>query len=361
MKMIVTCGGTGGHITPALAIADTVRQNLPKAEILFVGTEGGMENTLVARAGYPIRTLAICGLRRSLSLQNLRALYLAVRATAQAKAILRELAPDIVVGTGGYACYPMLRAAAELKIPTAVHESNAVPGLAVRRLAGRVDRVWLNFEAAALHLPRGAAVRVVGNPLPVRCAKDSWKKPQDGILRVLSFGGSLGASALNKAVLFLMETERIMPEVRHCHATGRREYDAAHAAFASRGLSGCTRLELLPYIEDMPRRMAEADLVICRAGAMSISELAAAGVAAILVPSPNVTGNHQYKNAKVLSDAGAAVLVSECDLDVTLRGQAVALLKSETQRAALAASISRFARPEANRLIYTDICDLVKK
>lgn len=361
MKMIVTCGGTGGHITPALAIADTVRQNMPNAEILFVGAVGGMENTLVPKAGYPIRALSVCGLRRSLSPKNVRALYLAMQATAHAKVILREYAPDIVIGTGGYACYPTLRAAADLGIPTAVHESNAAPGLAVRRLASRVDRVWLNFGAAAAHLPKNAAVRVVGNPLPVGCVQPARKKARDGALRVLSFGGSLGAAALNRAVLALMEKERSMPLVYHCHASGKREYDTLHAAFCTRGLDACERLELLPYISDMPRRMAEADLVICRAGAMSISELAAVGAAAVLVPSPNVTGNHQYKNAKVLSDAGAAILLGEDGLDETLCQTAVDLLGDGDRRTALSAAITAFARPEANKLIYEDLCALARK
>ncbi len=361
MKMIVTCGGTGGHITPALAIADTVRENIPHANILFVGSEQGMENTLVREAGYPIHPLRVKGFLRRVTPENIRVLYLALRAVSEAKRLLKELAPNIVVGTGGYACYPTLCAAASLGIPTAVHESNAAPGLAVRRLAGRVDRVWLNFAEAAEGLPREARVRVVGNPLPKGCVKPSQKPVSDGRLRVLSFGGSLGASAINQAVLRLMEREREMPAVLHTHATGRREYDKVRTAFCARGLDACTRLELLPYIGDMSRRMAEADLVICRAGAMSISELSAVGAPAILVPSPNVTGNHQYKNAKVLSNAGAALLLTENGLEETLCESAVRLLCDGARRAALSRAITAFSRPEANRLIFEDICALVQK
>ena len=361
MKMIVTCGGTGGHITPALAIADTVKENMPGAEILFVGSERGMENKLVRDAGYPIRALRVQGISRSLSLKNIRAAYLALRATGEADALLREFAPDIVIGTGGYACYPTLRAATKRGIPAAVHESNAAPGLAVRRLAGHLDRVWLNFADAARGLPRHCRALTVGNPLPRGCGQRIGERPRDGVLRVLSFGGSLGARELNRAVLSLMERERQLPAVHHIHATGKREYDAVYADFRARGLDSCEHLELLPYIEDMPQRMAEADLVICRAGAMSISELAAAGAAAVLIPSPNVTGDHQYKNAKVLADAGAAVLLTEAMLSERLCECVLSLLRDQGRRKALSAAIAAFARPEANRLIYEDILRLIRK
>ena len=363
MKLIVTCGGTGGHITPALAIAHTVKENCPNVEILFVGSERGMENTLVREAGFPIQPLRVEGLSRSLSLTNIRAFYRVVTAVKKARAILVDFAPDIVIGTGGYACYPTLRAAVKMGIPTAVHESNAVAGLAVRRLAAKVDRVWLNFDAAGQALPKGARTLTVGNPLPRGCnaSRAGGRQRRDGCRRVLSFGGSLGARELNRAVLSLMEREREMPDICHCHATGKREYEATHGEFCAKGLDTCPRLELLPYIGDMPRRMAEADVVICRAGAMSISELAALGAPAVLVPSPNVTGNHQYRNAKVLSDAGAAVLLTEKGLVQTLPETVMGLLVSSEKRHALSSAIRAFARPDANRLIYEDICRLIRK
>ena len=360
MRLIVTCGGTGGHITPALAIADTVRENCARAEILFVGSEGGMEEELVRRAGYPIRSLRIKGLARNLSPANIRALYLAVRAVGAAEALLSEFSPDAVVGTGGYACYPTLRAAVKRGIPTAVHESNAFPGLAVRRLAARVDRVWLNFADAAKHLSPRTQCLCVGNPLPRGYGAAFPAHKTDGKRRVLSFGGSLGARELNRAVLAVMERERELPEVYHCHATGRREYETVLAEFRSRGLDRCPRFELLPYIDDMPQRMAEADLVICRAGAMSISELSSVGAPAILVPSPNVTGDHQYKNAKVLADAGAAVLLTEGELQ-RLAVEVVSLLNDPVARGALSKAIGGFASPDANKRIYEDLCRLLKK
>ena len=360
----MTCGGTGGHITPALAIADTVKLNDPHAEILFVGSERGMENTLVRGAGYDMRALRVKGIARSLSPENLRALYFTVKAVGEAKQLIRSFAPDIVIGTGGYACYPTLRAAAMLGVPCAVHESNAVPGLAVRRLAGKVDRVWLNFDAAKNVLSKRASTLTVGNPLPIGCKQGggTLRLPAGCRRMVLSFGGSLGARELNRAVLDLMERERALTDVYHCHATGKREYDRFIAEFSARGLTECRNFEVLPFINDMPRRMAAADVVICRAGAMSISEIAAAKRAAVLIPSPNVTGNHQYKNAKVLSDAGAATLVTEERLAGGELSQTVlSLLGSEERRRSLSSAVSAFARPDANRLIFEDIKRLIKK
>jgi UDP-N-acetylglucosamine--N-acetylmuramyl-(pentapeptide) pyrophosphoryl-undecaprenol N-acetylglucosamine transferase len=347
-----------------LAIADTVKLNDPHAEILFVGSERGMENTLVRGAGYDMRALRVKGIARSLSPDNLRALYFAVKAVGEAKQLIRSFAPDIVIGTGGYACYPTLRAAAMLGVPCAVHESNAVPGLAVRRLAGKVDRVWLNFDTAKRELPKASKTLTVGNPLPVGCKQGGGVFALPGGCRrmVLSFGGSLGARELNRAVLELMERERDLSDVYHCHATGKREYDRFCAEFLARGLDKHQNFEVLPFINDMPRRMAAADVVICRAGAMSISEIAAAKRAAVLIPSPNVTGNHQYKNAKVLSDAGAATLVTEERLAGGELSQTVlSLLGSEERRRSLSSAVSAFARPDANRLIFEDIKRLIKK
>lgn len=362
MNVVITCGGTGGHITPALAIADVLAANLPRVNITFIGTEGGMENTLVTAAGYRICPLPVKGVSRRHPTDALRALKLLRAATAQAGRMLDELAPDIVIGTGSYACYPALAAAALRKIPTAVHESNAVPGLAVRLLAARLSRVWLGFEAAARHLPQRARTLVVGNPLPrdfyVCGGRDTTKnRPKT----VLSFGGSLGARAINNGVLDLMLTMRAYADVRFVHATGKREWEEFSARFAASTLAGDARFEVLPFISDMPRRMREADVVIARAGAMTVSELAATGRAAVLVPSPNVTGNHQLKNAREMALAGAALVVEEKEL---LRGglaKAVGhLLQDNTARANMEAAIARHHRPDATRLIFDDILELTR-
>ncbi|MBE6690735.1 MAG: undecaprenyldiphospho-muramoylpentapeptide beta-N-acetylglucosaminyltransferase [Ruminococcaceae bacterium] len=360
MRIVFSCGGTGGHITPALAIADVVRENMPHASIHFVGSQRGMENELILRAGYPFNALDVEGLSRSLSPRNLRVLWKALGAVGEAKRLLHRLSPDLVIGTGGYACYPTLRAAAALGIPCAVHESNAVPGLAVRRLAARVDRVWLNFSAAATALSSKASVRVVGNPLP-----NGFYLPRqgadDGMLHVLSFGGSLGADSLNGAIPALMEKEASAGGIAHLHAGGKRGYEALRQTLSERGIFRHPQLRLLPFIEDMPMQMARADLVICRAGAMSISELAAAGVAAVLIPSPNVTGDHQYKNAMMLAEAGAARVLREPFSSEALTETVMALLRDSRERARMAEAIRGFAKKDAGRLIYEDIRALTRK
>lgn len=359
----MTCGGTGGHIMPALAIADTVRDNYKNAEILFIGAKGGMEEGLVTAAGYPITTLEVRGIARSLSLSNIKAMQLAYRASRKAREIIRDYSPDIVIGTGGYACYPALSAAASLGIPCAVHESNAVPGLAVKRLASRMDRVWLNFAAAAELLPAGSRPLVLGNPMR-GCGQASKPLALPGRCRhtVLSFGGSLGAAEINRAVLELMEAEAGREEIFHLHATGKREYESVWGEFVARGLNKCHNLLILPFIDDMPSRMAAADLVICRAGAMSISELALAGCAAILIPSPNVTGNHQYKNARLLADAGAALLLCEQELSGDrLKQEVFGLLDDPARRQVLSRKIKAFASSNANREILEDMLRIMER
>ena len=363
MKVMMTCGGTGGHITPALAIADILRANIGDCSIRFLGTEGGMENTLVANAGYEISPLRVMGFSRKnpfLLLRSARLMHGAVRA---AKRELADFLPDIVIGTGSYACYPALAAAISLGIPAAVHESNAVPGLAVRLLARRLDRVWLGFEAAKNALPDGARALVVGNPQPKGFFQPDLQNGGAGERKiVLSFGGSLGAPAINAAILRLIEQTKGMVGVHHVHATGKREWEHFCAELEKRGLTDAPNLEILPFITDMVRRMREATVVVSRAGAMSISEIAMAGRAAVLVPSPNVTGDHQLKNAAALAKVGAAILVEERELETgALEKAVIGLLEDSAKRRAMERAVVAFAHPQANRLIYEDILRLVAR
>ncbi len=355
----MTCGGTGGHIIPAIAIADLLRANVAPCEVLFVGGENGMERSLVEAAGYPIKTLAVKGLSRKNPLALLDTVAKTRRAVKAAGALLDDFCPDIVIGTGGYACYPALAAAISRGIPTAVHESNAVPGLAVRLLARRLSRVWLGFEAARVHLPKSTSCLAVGNPLPKGFLASDAPKREGNKKIVLSFGGSLGAPVLNAAVLDLMEQTRGVKDVCHVHATGKREWESFSAALSARGLCGDPRLEILPFISDMPRRMREATVVVCRAGAMSISEVAMAGRAAVLVPSPNVTGDHQFKNALALADRGAAVLVTEGEIGEKLTPAVLALLQNGAHRAGVERAVAAFAHPNANKEIFLDVIRLV--
>ena len=367
MRVLMTGGGTGGHVNPAIAIANTIKQNDPSAEIAFVGTSRGIENKLVPAAGYPLYHVEVRGFRRSLSPANLRAAWLAFVSPIRAKKLIAEFKPDIVVGTGGYACWPVLVAASRMGIPTAVHESNALPGVTVRRLQAYVDRIMLNFAESAERLDAKEKLMVVGNPLRGQFGtldRDAAREKLGigGYRRmILSCGGSMGAEPVNDAMLDLMRDYGLQhPDVLHLHATGALEYEAAKEKFKAYGLEGKDNLRLVEYIYDMPEQMAAADLVVNRAGAMTLSELAAQKKACLLIPSPYVADNHQYKNAKVLADAGAALLIEEKDITPDgVAAEVSSLLEDDARRAAMEEAISAFARTDANKVIYEEICRLV--
>lgn len=367
MKVLVTGGGTGGHINPAIAIANTIKAHEPDSEIAFVGTPRGMENKLVPAAGYPLYHIEIQGLRRSLSLSNLKTLWLTITSVGKAKKLIRQFRPDLVVGTGGYVCYPICKAAAKMKVPVVLHESNAIPGVAVKMLASSADRIYVNFERTAELLPQKEKILRVGNPL-----KNEYRVISRDEARValnvpanarylLSCGGSLGAQRINEEILTLMkEYSSTQPDLIHVHATGASGYADFMDAFRKAGLDQYPNLQPVEYLYDMPLRLAAADVVINRAGAMTLSELAILGKASILIPSPNVTDNHQYKNAKAVADAGAAILLEESELQPGVLLQAVCdLMENPEKRKELSDAFRGFAIENANELIYSDAKRLV--
>ena len=374
MRVLITGGGTGGHVNPALAIANTIKQNDPDAVIAYVGTKRGIENKLVPKAGYPMYYVDVKGIKRSLSPSNIKAAYLALTSPIKAKKIIREFRPDIVVGTGGYVSWPVVKAASQMGIPTALHESNAIAGVAVKMLQKSVDRIYLNFEKTGESLSCDRAkLMKVGNPIlggfSSMTREEARKKlgiPDKYKYVILSYAGSMGAEKVNDAVLCLMrEFTAKHPEVYHIHATGSIELELCTSQFKEMGLDKCENIELCEYIYDMPVRMAAADITINRAGAMTISELAATGKCSIFIPSPNVAENHQYKNAKVLSDAGAAALFEEKDLvdgAKPLIEEVEKLLSDggEKLRAERSEKIRQFAVSDANKLIYNDLVKLVQ-
>lgn len=374
MRVLITGGGTGGHVNPALAIANTIKQNDPDAVIAYVGTKRGIENKLVPKAGYPMYYVDVKGIKRSLSPSNIKAAYLALTSPIKAKKIIREFRPDVVVGTGGYVSWPVVKAASQMGIPTALHESNAIAGVAVKMLQKSVDRIYLNFEKTGESLSCDRAkLMKVGNPIlggfssmTREEARAKLGIPDKYKYVILSYAGSMGAEKVNDAVLCLMrEFTAKHPEVYHIHATGSIELELCTSQFKEMGLDKCENIELCEYIYDMPVRMAAADITINRAGAMTISELAATGKCSIFIPSPNVAENHQYKNAKVLSDAGAAALFEEKDLvdgAKPLIEEVEKLLSDggEKLRAERSEKIRQFAVSDANKLIYNDLVKLAQ-
>ena len=364
MKVLLAGGGTAGHINPAIAIANTIKARDKSAEIAFIGTKKGMENNLVAKAGYPIYHIEMSGLRRSLSLSNIKTAYYYFTAPIKAKKLLLDYQPDVVIGTGGYLCWPLLHAAAKLGIPTAVHESNAIPGKAVKMLENDVDRIYINFPTTEQYFTETDKILCVGNPLitmpDTKTETDLREKlgiPANTKKILLSFGGSLGAQRVNEEVLALMRDYTAHhPEIFHIHATGKIEYEAAMAMAKEYGIDDKPNIRLLEYIYDMPLWEKAADAVICRAGAMTIAEMALLGKACILIPSPNVANNHQYENAKRLSDAGAAIMHEEKNLTPSTLIESVrSILENDATAASLSDAIRAFAKPEASDDIYKDL------
>lgn len=369
MRVLMTGGGTAGHINPAIAIANTIKNNIPNAEIEFVGTARGLENTLVTKEGYKLHHVNIMGISRSLSPKNIKAVMLTITSQFEAKKIIKEFKPDIVIGTGGYVCWPALKVAAKMGIPTVAHESNARPGLAIKQLQGSLDRILVNFKDTENYVKNKEKVMHVGNPIRGGFGGLDYSEARKvlGIKEdetyVLAFGGSLGAQRMNEIVFAYMKNHARNDSKIICHlATGRMYYSEFSQLYKEAGLEDCKNLSMMEYIHDMHVRMSAADIIICRAGAMTISELAMMKKASIIIPSPNVVDNHQYKNAKVLADAGATVLIEEKNLDDEVFADAVnTLVKDRSKREELSRNIVQFANTDANKVIYDEIIKLTKK
>ena len=373
MNVIFTCGGTGGHINPAISVAKLLQSRRPEAEILFVGAVEGMEEKLVPREGFALKTLEVSSYERKLTPRaiwhNLKNVYNLRRSFRKADAIIRDFKPDVIVGTGGYASYPMLRQGAKRGVPTAVHEANAMPGLTTRMAADSADRIMVCFEESRNFYKNPDRVQVVG--MPVReeflyTRHDEARKALglDQRPLVLSAWGSLGAREMNKIIARFMaiECENGTPW-HHIHATGSYGWRWMPDYVKEQGvdLQAHPDLEMREYIYNMPQLMAAADLIITRAGASSLNEIEAAGVPCIIVPSPNVTDNHQEKNARVLERHGAAQVILEPGLTGdALYEAAKTLLADAPRRAAMRKALQEMAVVDSAERIYRCILELAK-
>ena len=369
MRVLLTGGGTSGHVNPALAIADIIKKKDPDAVFAYVGTEKGIEKRLVEKEGYPFYPIKIQGVSRSFSFSNVRTAYYVMTAPSKCKKIIKDFKPDVVIGTGGYVCWAPLKAAAEMGIPSIVHESNSIPGLAVKRLESKIDLLLTNFKSTAAGLANPEKAINVGNPirgsfgnLTKEEARAKLGIPDSIKFVILSFGGSLGAPRINEAAIDVMRKFSLSHEdVMHFHSGGKNCYANAMQIFTGYGLGKNDRLDIREYIYDMSVYMTAADLIICRAGAMTITELSMMKKAAILIPSPNVTDNHQYKNAAILRDAGAAVLIEESELDCErINAEVERIYTDISVREAMSEAVSAFATPDVDERIYAEIVKLVK-
>lgn len=323
MNVIFTCGGTAGHINPAIAVANILKERHPDCKILFIGAKGHMEEKLVPQAGYDLKCLPGSGLVRGLSpkvmKKNVQVIRDLLGSIKECKKIIQAFQADVIVGTGGYASFPALYAGSKLGIPTCVHESNAVPGLTTKKAANRATRVLVCFEESARHYRRPEKVEVVGMPVRkefITTQKEAARKELglDSRPLIVSAFGSLGAKAMNGVVAQMMklESEEGMP-FQHIHATGSFGWKWMPEHVRSLGVDPetCDGLDMREYIYNMPTVMAAADLIIGRAGASTCNEIGASGTPCILIPSPNVTNDHQMKNARILEDRGGAVVLAE--------------------------------------------------
>lgn len=372
MKVILAGGGTAGHINPALAIANEIKKHNPYAQFLFVGNKGAMEEDLVAKAGFSFAPMRISGFQRKLSFTNIKrnfgAIYHLMKSPSNAKQILRQFKPDIVIGTGGYVSGPIVYMAAKQGIPTLIHEQNAFPGVTTKLLSKKVDKVLLGAEGAKKYMKMPEKCTVVGNPVResiLLADRESARKHYDmeeDTLCILSFGGSLGAKTLNYQCAKLMEWHaKGKKKVKHIHATGQYGVEYLPELLKEAGVDkDHPNLDIRTYIDDMDRCLAACDLVISRSGAISVSEIAVAGKASVLIPSPNVTANHQYYNAKELADVGGAILIEEKELkDDSLPKVVEALYNDRTKIKALEAGATKIAIFDTNERIYKIIKEMV--
>ncbi len=373
MRIIFACGGTAGHINPALAVAGRIKELMPDSEFLFIGAVGQMESDLVPRAGYRIETVRVRGLSREKTLggflHNISAAWHLVRSTIKAKRIIRRFEPDVVVGTGGYVCFPVLKAASQLGIPTAVHESNADPGLTTRMLSGVVDTIMLGFEESRKYYKDPEKTVVTGTP--VRGEFGAYTKQSaraelgiaDDKPLVVSVWGSLGAENMNDIMCGVIALAGKAPGFTLIHSAGVEGY--GKMASRLRDIApdyGKNGMDVREYIYDMPRVMAAADLVLCRAGASTISELTYMHKPTIFVPSPFVTNNHQYKNAKVVEEAGGALIFEEGRFEPKDLLEAVNdILSSPDKLGRMSEAMARLAKPGATDMICDRILSLVSE
>ena len=346
MNVIFTCGGTAGHINPAIAVANLLKERHPDAKFLFIGAEGHMEEKLVPQAGFELICLPGSGLSRKLNpagiKKNIHAVKCVLSAVARCKKIIKEFGADVIVGTGGYASFPALLAGHQMKVPTVVHESNAVPGLTTKMAAQIVDRVLVCFDESKQYYKHSEAVEVVG--MPVRkefffSEHNQARKElgvEDGKPLVVSTFGSQGARMMNLAMadMFALEQADNFP-FHHTHAVGSFGWGWMPEKVQEKGvdLANSSAIDMREYIYNMPTVMAAADVIIARAGSATCNEIAATGVPCILIPSPNVTNNHQEKNARTLEAAGGAIVVLEKDCTAEkLYGLVKELLADENRR-----------------------------
>ena len=372
MRVIIAAAGTGGHINPGIAIANKIKKEQPESQIIFIGTNRGLENDLVPRAGYELKTIDAYGFDRKISLDNIKRTYKTFRSIGEAKKIIEEFKPDVVIGTGGYICIPVILAAKSKKIPTALHESNAFPGIAVKILSKKVDMVLVGFEDVVKRLPKAKKIVVTGTPTKfkkVYLTEEEKRKISKDLgfndyePKVLVFGGSQGAESINDSMIEII-CEKKNKEYQIIWAAGPTQYDGIKERLSNKGINinNIPNVKIVPYIYNMQELMNYVDLVVSRSGAMTITETAIVGKPAIFIPFPFATENHQEYNARVLADRGAAKIILDKNLNSDILNEEILkIVLDKNLQKEMGEKAARTAVPNVEDKIYKEIEMLIKR
>lgn len=371
MRAIIACAGTGGHINPGIAIANKIREEEKDSEIIFIGTDRGLENDLVPRAGYELKRIEAYGLSKKISIDNFKKMIKTLRGVSQAKKIIKEFKPDVVIGTGGYICGAVIMAASKLKIPTMLHESNAFPGKAIKMLAKRTDVIMISFEEARKRIPKAKKIVLTGTPtrmlekslsLAEKISLKEKYKLNPAKPTVLAFGGSQGAKAINDAVVDL-GIKKLNRNFQILLASGQKQYDIIKEELSLKNIDidNIGGVKIVPYIYELQEVMEASDILVSRAGAITITEIANLGKPSILVPLPNVSHNHQQYNAEVLENVGASKIIKNDELTSEILAKQIDEILGSGKLDEMGEKAKSVSLGNVREKIYEEIKELVKR
>ena len=370
MRVIIAAAGTGGHINPAIAIANKIKEKEPDSKIIFIGTPRGLENDLVPRAGYELRTVDAYGIRRKINIDNIKRLAKMVKAIKDSRKIIKDFKPDVMIGTGGYICVAVGEAAIKENVPIVLHESNAFPGVAVKLLAKNASKVLLGFEDAKSRIKTETVV--TGTPTKIttkRLTKEEKNQIKENIgldvnlPTVLVFGGSQGAQTINKSVVGIIE-KSLNEKYQILWAAGKKNYEELKENFKAKNIDieNLKNAKIMPYIYNMQEAMEISDLIVARSGAMTITEISQIGRPAIFIPYPFATENHQEYNAKVLANVGAAEIILDKDLETNkLNEEIEKIVLDKVKVKSMGENAEKVAKKNVEDKIYYEIKAALKK
>ena len=371
MKAIIAAAGTGGHINPGIAIANKIKEKEPDSKIIFIGTSRGLENDLVPRAGFELKTIEAYGLSKKISIENFKKLYSTLKATKKARQIIKEFQPNVIIGAGGYICGPVVWAAKKENIPVVLHESNAFPGKAIKFLAKKADTVLIAFEEARNRIPNVRNIVCTGTPVKIEKKQYTIEQKRNilqtiglstNIPTILIFGGSQGAQKINEAVIGMLEN-KLNKKYQIIWATGTKQYEIIKKELSEKNIDieNIQNAKILPYIYNMEEIMNISDIIVARSGAMTITEISTVGKPSILIPLPNVSQNHQLYNAKVLENIGAAQIILNNELTKdNLNEKIETIIRSPEQMKKMGEKALSKSAKNVQENIYKEISKVIK-